>query len=144
MKSVHDWQLHVDAAYWRCLGYTQVETAKRVHRTWKTIQRWESDPRWHDAMAEAKKRYLGDAFAAARQAVIKQIRGGDGDLGFKLLERSEEGFMLQQKSQEDVVSQMIVQVLEAREQIERQLTTIAQRHAEFATNGHSSTDQKSG
>lgn len=86
-------KVKVLAAYYRLLGYTQEDAGKEIRRNGRTVRRWEEDnDEWASLCAEAQALYLKDVIAAARNAVIKQIKGGDGDLGFKILERNEIGF----------------------------------------------------
>lgn len=82
------WDKMVSAAYLRMMGATQAECAKSVGRSRRTIQLWESDTEtWAQARAEASERWLAEATDAARRAVLAEVRAGNAEFGFRILER---------------------------------------------------------
>lgn len=82
------WDKRVSAAYLRILGATQVEAAKAVGRSERTLQAWEADEEtWRAARAEAESRWLVDLKHASMQSVLANVRAGNAVLGFQVLER---------------------------------------------------------
>ena len=83
------WEKRVLAAYLLMMGETWVSTASKVGRTQVTIANWKRHPSWEDARKEAVNRWLYDMHDVSCQAVYSQVKGGDGALGMKVLERLE-------------------------------------------------------
>ncbi len=81
------WPKRVAAAYLRMMGASQELAAKSVGRSERTIRLWESEPTWSQAREEARDLWVGDLEDSSRKAVLECIRGGDGDLALKVLER---------------------------------------------------------
>ena len=82
------WEKRVLCAYLRMMGATQKDAGHAIGRTTRTVQDWEADKEtWHLAREEARQRWLGELTDAARGALLRTIRGGDGDLSLRVLER---------------------------------------------------------
>ena len=81
------WMKRVSAAYLRMLGATQIDAAKAVGRNARTIREWEAHETWPAAREAARRLWLVDLSDASRHALLQTIRGGNGDLALKVLER---------------------------------------------------------
>ena len=87
VKRPKDWDKWVSAAYLRILGATQIEAAKGVGRSERTLQRWEEDREaWQAARREAEDRWLVEVRDASRRSVLKAA-GRNAEMGLKILER---------------------------------------------------------
>lgn len=81
------WDKWVSAAYLRIMGATQIEAAKGVGRSERTLQRWEEDEEtWRAARKEAEDRWLVEVKDASRRSVLKAA-GRNAEMGLKILER---------------------------------------------------------
>lgn len=85
------WDQIVSYAYLRMMGRTQVEGAKGVGRSRRTVQGWEADTElWQAARAEARERWFADVEDASRRAVLNSVNAGNATLGMEILERLDE------------------------------------------------------
>lgn len=85
------WDQIVSYAYLRMMGRTQVEGAKGVGRSRRTVQGWEADTElWQAARAEARERWFNDVEDASRRAVLNSIKAGNAQLAKEMLERLDE------------------------------------------------------
>ena len=123
------WERHILAAYLRMMGSTQVQAAKAVGRSVRTIRDWEADKcLWDLAREEARKRWMRELVDVSRGALLAKVRGGDGDLAFRILERVEEelappAYQMRHSGDIDVT----MHVRAARERVGAKLTMIAKR-----------------
>jgi len=82
------WEKCILAAYLRMMGATQLDAARAVGRSIRTIATWESrKDHWALALAEARKRWLVDLEHASRAALLRTIKDGNGLLALQVLER---------------------------------------------------------
>jgi hypothetical protein len=81
------WEKRILAAYLRMLGASQEAAGVAVRRSERTVFDWEHHASWPLAREEARQRWLSDLTDASRKALLDSIRGGAGDLAFKVLER---------------------------------------------------------
>jgi hypothetical protein len=125
------WDKRVSAAYLRILGATQKETAKGVGRSLRTIQVWEADQEtWQEARTEARDRWLNDVHDASRSTVLRSVREGNADIGFRILERLEDRLAPPKQRLEHTGKDggpMEHEVHEARERIASRVAGIALR-----------------
>ena len=123
------WERHILAAYLRMMGSTQEQAARAVGRSVRTIRDWEADKvHWNLAREEAKGRWLTELMDASRVSLLQTIRAGDGELSFRVLERTDEALAppaYQHKHSGEVDVTMHIQ--SARDRVRAKLTTMAQR-----------------
>lgn len=103
------WEKRVLAAYLLMMGETWAATSAKVGRSETTLANWHRHASWPEAKAEAERRWLYDVKDASRRAVYQQIDAGDGDLGFKVLERLDDAFAVKQKA--DGISPQVLQLV---------------------------------
>ena len=85
------WDEIVSYAYLRMLGHTQVEGARGVGRSRRTVQGWEAnEDLWRAARAEARERWFHAMDAAARRTVLRSVESGNAQLGWDYLTRTDE------------------------------------------------------
>ena len=83
---------------------------------------------WNLAREEAKGRWLTELMDASRVSLLQTIRAGDGELSFRVLERTDEALAppaYQHKHSGEVDVTMHIQ--SARDRVRAKLTTMAQR-----------------
>ena len=108
--------LKVTAAYFSLLGYSMDDIGAEVRRTRRTIYTWTREEGWSTCLAEAEALYLKEVIAVSRKAVLNQVKAGDGDLGFKILERSVKGLEPVKSSERNDESRQPVEIIIKHEQ----------------------------
>ena len=69
----YNWEKVVLAAYFRALGYTQVEAASHAGCSERSIQTWESSDIWKQACEEGLSRWNGQFVARCRRGLIQSF-----------------------------------------------------------------------
>lgn len=88
-----DWDTAVACAYLRIWGHTQIQCAKGVGISRRTMQRWEASDWWGEACKEATGRWMVNLVQEARSTLIRAIRDGDADKALEILERMDPEFV---------------------------------------------------
>lgn len=87
-KLPRDWDKRVSYAYLRLIGHTQVDGAKSVGRSRRTVQSWEENKElWAVACSEAESRWLVELKRASMKSVLNNITAGNAMLGMQVVER---------------------------------------------------------
>jgi len=73
------WDSWVSAAFLRALGVTQKDAARASGIGLRTLCRYEKDPRWPLAVAEAEERWLQGLDTHVRQRLLEALSGEPDD-----------------------------------------------------------------
>lgn len=69
-----DWEKAVSVAYLRSIDYTQKEAAEAAGVGERTIQHWEKQPWFGEAIMEAHSRWLAGVATGARRGILRAFK----------------------------------------------------------------------